>query len=64
MTFYILLSTAAILTAVVGCALIWGYDVARAREIARDEARRPPKPEPSPELATAPRPQLGSTTAD
>ncbi len=36
MTFYILLSTAAILTAVVGCAVIWGYDVVRAKEVERD----------------------------
>ena len=41
MTFYILLSTVAILTAVIGCALIWGYDVVRAREIA-DDRRTPP----------------------
>lgn len=44
MTFYILLSTVAILTAVVGCAAIWGYDVVRAREVERDvraAARRP-----------------------
>jgi hypothetical protein len=40
-TFYILLSTVAILTAVIGCALIWGYDVVRAREIEHDR-RTPP----------------------
>ena len=52
MTFYILLSTAAILTAVIGCAVIWGYDIARAKEVERDvrtEARRL-------QLAAAPRP--------
>ena len=40
MTFYILLSTVAILTTIVGCALIWGFDMVRAREI--EGAARPP----------------------
>lgn len=51
MTFYILLSTAAILTTIVGCALIWGFDMARAREIERDLRQ----PAPRPELPVAPR---------
>jgi hypothetical protein len=50
-TFYILLSTAAILTAIVGCALIWGYDIARAREIEGTV----PQPSPLPAVAAAPR---------
>jgi hypothetical protein len=45
MAFYILLSTAAILTAVVGCALIWGYDIARAREVEQSVRRPAPVPE-------------------
>jgi hypothetical protein len=45
MTFYILLSTAAILTAVVGCALIWGYDIARAREVEQSVRQPAPVPE-------------------
>ena len=48
MTFYILLSTVAMLTAVVGCALIWGYDRVRAEEI-----RREVPPPADPELAAA-----------
>ena len=46
MTFYILLSTVAILTTIVGCALIWGYDMVRAREIERGfaPAARPDVP--------------------
>ncbi len=44
MTFYILLSTVAILTAIIGCALIWGYDVVRAREIAHDRREPPAEP--------------------
>lgn len=51
MTFYILLSSAAILTAIVGCALIWGFDVARAREIQRTV----PQPVPVPVLPAAQR---------
>ena len=50
MTFYILLSTTAILTTIVGCALIWGYDVVRAREIQQDPSRRAAA---KPELAAA-----------
>jgi hypothetical protein len=39
----------AILTAVVGCAAIWGYDVVRAREVERDvrDSARPPALEPA-----------------
>ena len=51
MTFYILLSTVAILTAVVGCALIWGYDIVRAREIERTV----PQAAVTPEVSAAPR---------
>ena len=51
MTFYILLSTVAILTAVVGCALIWGYDIVRAREIERTV----PLPAVTPEVSAAQR---------
>jgi hypothetical protein len=50
-TFYILLSSAAILTAVVGCALIWGFDISRAREIQRTA----PQPAPVPVLPAAQR---------
>lgn len=35
MAFYIILSVAAILTTIAGCALIWGFDMSRAREIER-----------------------------
>lgn len=51
MTFYILLSTVAILTAIVGCALIWGYDIVRAREIERTV----PQPATVPEVSATPR---------
>lgn len=51
MTFYILLSTVAILTAVVGCALIWGYDIVRAREIERTVLQ----PAVTPEVSAGPR---------
>jgi hypothetical protein len=44
-TFYILLSTAAILATIVGGTLIWGFDMVRAREIERDARRRVPPPE-------------------
>jgi hypothetical protein len=50
-TFYILLSTAAILTTIVGGGLIWGFDMVRAREIERDTRQ----PAPPPELPAAPR---------
>lgn len=53
MTFYILLSTAAILTTIVGGALIWGFDLVRAREIERTEPE--PAPAPRPEVQGAPR---------
>ena len=48
MTAMILISTAAILVAIVGCAVIWRMDALRADEI---EHTPPPKP----------RPQLGTT---
>lgn len=57
MTFYILLSTVAILTTIVGCALIWGYDVARAREIQQE------KPAPSTEARLAAARQRASLPA-
>ena len=38
MTFVIFLSIIAMTTAIVGCAVIWGYDVARAKEVERDVA--------------------------
>ena len=48
MTAMILISTAAILVAIVGCAVIWRMDALRADEI---EHTRPPTPRPtSPEL--------------
>lgn len=40
MTFVILLSIVAMLTAIVGCAAIWGFDMARAREVERDTAEQ------------------------
>ncbi len=51
MTAMILISTAAILVAIVGCAVIWRMDALRADEI---EHTRPPAPRPT-------APQLGST---
>ena len=36
MSFVLFLSIMAMTTAVVGCAVIWGFDVARAREVERD----------------------------
>jgi hypothetical protein len=49
MTAMILISTAAILVAIVGCAVIWRMDALRADEI---EHTQPPAPRP-------PSPQLG-----
>ena len=40
MTFVIFLSIVAMATAVIGCAAIWGFDVARAREVERDTAEQ------------------------
>ncbi|GAA1939905.1 hypothetical protein [Nocardioides marmoribigeumensis] len=40
MTFVIFLSIVAMTTAVVGCAAIWGFDVARAHEVERDTAEQ------------------------
>ena len=40
MTFVIFLSIVAMTVAVVGCAAIWGFDVARAREVERDTAEQ------------------------
>ena len=40
MTFVIFLSIVAMATAVIGCAAIWGFDVARAHEVARDTAEQ------------------------
>ena len=40
MTFVIFLSIAAMTVAIVGCAAIWGFDVARAREVERDTAEQ------------------------
>ena len=51
MTAMILISTAAILVAIVGCAVIWRMDALRADEI---EHTRPPAPRPtSPQLGSA-----------
>ena len=36
MTFYILFSVVAILVAIVGCVVIWGYDAVRADRSAAD----------------------------
>jgi hypothetical protein len=38
MSFVLFLSIIAMTTAIVGCAAIWGFDVARAREVERDVA--------------------------
>ena len=38
MSFVLFLSILAMTTAIVGCAVIWGFDVARAREVERDVA--------------------------
>jgi hypothetical protein len=35
----IVISVAAVLVAIVGCAVIWGYDLARSREIEQDRQR-------------------------
>ena len=40
MTFVIALSVVSLLTAVIGCALIWGYDMRRAEEIERGFTKR------------------------
>jgi hypothetical protein len=40
MTFVIFLSIVAMATAVIGCAAIWGFDVARAHEVERDTAEQ------------------------
>jgi len=40
MTFVLFLSIVAMTVAVVGCAVIWGFDVARAREVERDTAEQ------------------------
>ena len=58
MTFVIALSVVSLLTAVIGCALIWGYDMRRAEEIERGF----PPPQPRPELDTRSRAELGSPT--
>jgi hypothetical protein len=51
MTAMILISTAAILVAIVGCAVIWRMDALRADEI---EQTQPPAPRPtSPQLGSA-----------
>ena len=51
MTAMILISTAAILVAIVGCAVIWRMDAVRADEI---EHTPPPAPRPtSPQLGNA-----------
>ena len=51
MTAMILISTAAILVAIVGCAVIWRMDALRADEI---EHTQPPAPRPaSPQLGSA-----------
>ena len=40
MTFVIFLSIVAMTVAVVGCAVIWGFDVSRAHEVERDTAEQ------------------------
>ncbi len=60
MTFYIL-SSMAILATVVGCALIWGFDMSRAREIERGFP--PPTPQPALDGAEGTR-QLEAREAD
>ena len=40
MSFVLFLSIVAMTTAIVGCAAIWGFDVARAREVERDTAEQ------------------------
>ncbi len=60
MTFYVL-SIMAILATVVGCALIWGFDMSRAREIERGFP--PPTPEPALEGAEGSR-QLEAHDSD
>ena len=54
MTFQIVLSVVAMVTAVVGCALIWGYDVARAHEIVSDPSRLDPAGPSSPARPSLP----------
>ena len=54
-----ILSGPALLTAVIGCALIWGYDMRRAEEIERGF----PPPQPRPEIEPRVRAQL-STSGD
>jgi hypothetical protein len=39
-TFVIFLSIVAMTVAVVGCAVIWGFDVSRAHEVERDTAEQ------------------------
>ena len=40
MSFVLFLSIIAMTTAIVGCAAIWGFDVARANEVERDTAEQ------------------------
>ncbi len=40
MSFVLFLSIVAMTTAIVGCAAIWGFDVARAHEVERDTAEQ------------------------
>ena len=40
MSFVLFLSIVAMTVAVVGCVAIWGFDVARAREVERDTAEQ------------------------
>jgi hypothetical protein len=48
----ILISTVAIIVAIVGCAVIWRLDAARAEEI--EHTRPAPVPRPSPGIAPSP----------
>lgn len=50
MTFVIALSVVSLLTAVIGCALIWGYDMRRAEEIERGFPPPQPRPEIEPQV--------------
>jgi hypothetical protein len=61
MSFVLFLSIVAMTTAIVGCAAIWGFDVARAREVERDVAETAAQRR---ELAAAQRRELATPTAD
>ncbi len=60
MTAFILLATVSLLTAAIGCALIWGFDMRRADEIERGF----PPPAPRPELSASERHSLDAGARD